>query len=75
MPRPYHADRHGAIRGEGVAFDSYRARLRGSHLQDIVIPPGLALKVFAAVNRGIVLGVRHVAVKEGFGGACIREIA
>src|ERR1019366_3392517 len=44
--RPHHADHHGAIRGQGVAFESNRAGLRGGHLQHVVIPPGLALEVF-----------------------------
>ena len=47
----------------------------GRHLQNIVIPPGLAFEVFAGVNRGVVLGVGEVAVEEGLGGAFIHEIA
>ena len=72
---PYDADHHGAIRGKGVAFDSNRTGLRGRHLEDIVIPPGLGLEVFAGVNRGVVLAVGKVAVEEGLGGAFIRETA
>src|ERR1017187_2460839 len=73
--RPYDADHHGAIRGKGVAFESNRAGLRGRHLQNVVIPPGLALEVFAGMNRGVVLGVGDVAVEEGLGGAFIHETA
>src|SRR5580700_2878827 len=75
LVRPEHGGHHVAIRREAVAFDSDRAGLCGGYLQDIVIPPGFALEVFAGVNRGVVLGVGDVAVEEGFGGACIGEIA
>src|ERR1035437_3898172 len=57
--RPFNADRHGAIRGQGVAFESNRAGLRGGHLQHVVIPPGLALEVFAGANRGAAAHRRH----------------
>jgi len=43
--RAYDINRHGAIRSQGVAFDDNRAGLRGRHLQDVVIPTGLALEV------------------------------
>jgi len=45
--RPRDDDRHGAIGRKRVAFQSNRAGLRRRHLQDVVIPPGLALEVFA----------------------------
>src|SRR5664279_6385606 len=73
--RPHHADHHGAIRGQGVAFESNRAGLRGGHLQHVVVPPGLALEVFAGADRGAAVGVGHIAVIEGLGGAFIYEIA
>src|SRR5450759_3474017 len=73
--RPIHADHHAAIRGQGVTFEGNRAGLRGCHLQHVVIPPGLALEVFAGVNRGAAVGVGHIAIEEGLGGACIHETA
>jgi hypothetical protein len=72
---PFDADCHGAIRGKCVTFESDRAGLRGGHLQHVAVPSGLALEVFAAVNRGVVLGVGDVAVEEGLSGARIHEIA
>src|SRR4029453_12604101 len=45
VPRPYDADQHGTIRNKGVAFESYRAGLRGRHLQDVVIPLSLTFEV------------------------------
>src|SRR5208283_5488327 len=73
--RPDDADHHGAIRGKGVAFECNRARLRGRHLQNVVIPPGLTLEVLAGVNRGVALTVREVPVKESLGGAFVYETA
>jgi hypothetical protein len=73
--RPFDVDQHSAIRGKGIGFEGNRAGLRGRHLQDVVIPPGLTLEVFAGVNRGVVLAVGHVAVEEGLGGAFIHETA
>jgi len=73
--RPFDADQHCAISGKGIAFESNRAGLRGCHLQDVVIPTGLGLEVFAVVNRGVVLAVGDVAVEEGLGGAFIHETA
>jgi hypothetical protein len=67
--RPYDTGRHAAIGGERVAFDSHGAGLRRDHLEDVMIPLGLALEVFAAVNRGAVLAVRQVFVEERIGGA------
>jgi hypothetical protein len=73
--RPFDADHHGPIRGESVALESNRARLCRRHLQDVVIPPGLALEVVAGVNRGVVLAVGDVAIEEGLGGAFIHKTA
>jgi len=73
--RSFDADQHSAIRGQSVAFESNRAGLRGRHLQDVVIPPGLALEVFAGVNRGVVLAVGDIAVEERLAGAFINEAA
>jgi hypothetical protein len=67
--RPVDADHHGAIRGKSVAFESSHTGYRGRHFQDVVIPPGLTLDVFAAVNRRAVLTVGDVAVEEGLVGA------
>src|SRR5690242_8894964 len=60
--RPRDADHHGAVGGQGVAFESNRARSGGLHLQDVVIPTGLALEVFASLNRVVVLAVGDIAV-------------
>src|SRR5437773_1430213 len=57
---PHDADRHSAIRGEGVTLHGNRAGLRGGHFQNVVIPPGLALEVLAAVNGGAMLAVGDV---------------
>jgi hypothetical protein len=73
--RSFDADQHGAIRRQAVAFESNRSGLRGRHLQDVMIPPGLAFDVFAAVNRGVVLAVGDVAVEEGLGSTFIHEAA
>ena len=73
--RSFDADQHGAISDEGVAFESNRAGLRGRHLQDVMIPPGLTLEVFAGVDCGIVLAIGGVAVEEGLGRAFIYETA
>src|ERR1022692_3642356 len=62
--RPDNVDRHVAVGGKGVAFDSDRAGLRSGHLQHIVIPPGLALEVLARMNGGVVFGVGHIAIEE-----------
>ena len=73
--RSFDADQHSAIRGKDVAFESNRTGFGGRYLQDVMIPPGLALEVFAGVNRGVVLTVGDVAVEEGLGGAFIHETA
>ena len=75
--RPCDADQHGAIRGKGVGFKRNRAglRIRVRNFQDIVIPPGLRLELFARVNRGIVLAVGDVTVEESVAGAFIFETA
>jgi hypothetical protein len=75
MLRPYDAYEHGAIRGKSVGFERNRAglRTRVRHFQDVVIPPGLRLELFARVNRGIVLAVGNIAVEEGITGAFIFE--
>src|SRR5580658_3214114 len=73
--RPHDINDHGAIRGQAVSFNGDCAGLRGDYLQDLVIPTGLALEVFAGVNGGIVLAVADVVVKEGLGGAFIHETA
>ncbi len=77
MLRRYDADQHGAIRGKGVRFEPNRAglRIRVCNLQDIVIPPGLRLELFARVNRGIVLAVGDVTVEESVAGAFMFETA
>src|ERR1017187_1854881 len=74
-PGPFDANDHGAIRGQAVAFDSNRTGLSGGHLQDVVIPAGLALEVFAGVNGGVVLAVGDVVVVKRLGGAFIHETA
>src|ERR1039458_6179609 len=62
--RPYDADHHGAIRGKGVAFESNRAGLRGRHLQDVVIPPGLTLEVFRSEEHTSELqSLRHLVCR------------
>jgi hypothetical protein len=60
--RRYDADQHRAIRGKGVGLERNRAglRIRVCNFQNIVIPPGLRLELFARVNRGIVLAVGSV---------------
>jgi hypothetical protein len=73
--RPFDADQHGAIRGEAVAFECNRAGLRGRNFQDVTIPLGFTLEVFAGVNRGVVFAVGDVAVEKGLGSACIHETA
>jgi len=73
--RPCHADQHGAIRGQTVAFVCNGAGLRGCHLQDVMIPLGFTLEVFAGVNRGAVLAVGDVAVEERLSVAFIHEAA
>ena len=55
--RLHHTHQHRAIRGQRVAFESDCPGLRGGHPQDVVIPPGLTLEAFAAVNRGAVFAV------------------
>src|ERR1700733_3569301 len=76
VPRPDNAGHQGAIRGKGVAFFSGRSRFTGRrHLKHVVIPPGLALEVFALMNRGVVLAVGHVPVKKGLAVAFIGEAA
>jgi hypothetical protein len=67
------ADHHRAIRGKRVTFNGNRAGFGGRHLQDVVIPLGFTLEVFAAVNRGAVLGVGDVVVEEGLGCTCVYE--
>jgi len=47
MRRSFDGDHYRAIRGNGVAFESNCAGIRGLHLQDVVLPPRLALGVFA----------------------------
>lgn len=59
--RFFNADHHRSVLGKSVALESNRAGLRRRHLQDVVIPPGLALEAFAGVNRGVVLAVGDVA--------------
>jgi hypothetical protein len=73
--RPDDTNDHGAIRGQAVSFSGNCAGLRGDYLQDLMIPTGLALEIFASVNGGIVLAVADVVVKEGLGGAFIHETA
>jgi hypothetical protein len=73
--RPFDAYQHGAIGGKGVAFECNSAGLRGCHLQDVMIPLGFTLEVFAGVNGSVVLAVGDVVVEKGFGGACIHETA
>src|SRR5271163_1609946 len=72
--RSYDTDQHGPVRGEGVVFERSRAGLRGRHLQDIVIPPGLGLEI-ADTNRGVVLAAGAVVVEEHLLGAFIDETA
>jgi hypothetical protein len=67
--RSYNADQHRAVRGQTVALYSNRAGPRGRHLQDVVIPVGLAFEIFAIVKRFAVLAVGDVAVKDSLG-AC-----
>jgi hypothetical protein len=69
--RPDDADGHGAVRGKGIAFDGSRAGLRGRHLQNVVIPLGLGLEVFAGVNGRAVLTAGTVALEERLGRAFI----
>jgi len=73
--RPYDADQHGAIRAKRIAFTRNRARLRSRHFKNVVVPFGLTLEIFAGVNRGTVVRVRHVAIEEGLVGAFIHETA
>ena len=71
---PEDTDRHGAIRGKAIAFESYGTGLRGGHLQNTVIPFGLGLKVLAGVNCGAVSAVASaVAVEDCLGGSCVDE--
>jgi hypothetical protein len=73
--RPHDADRHGAVRSKGVAFERNCAGLGGLDLQDAMIPTGFALEVFAVVNCGVALGVGDVTVEKSLGGAFILEAA
>ena len=71
---PDDADRHSAIRGKAVAFESDDAGIRGGHLQDTIIPFGFGLEILAGVNSGAVSAVASaVAVEERFGGAFVHE--
>jgi hypothetical protein len=63
VPLRFNADKHGAIRRKIVAFDCNGAGLRSRHLQDIVIPSGLAFEIFAGVNRGVVLSISNILVE------------
>ena len=75
--RPYDADHHASIRGKRVGFERNGAGLhiRVRHFQDVVIPSGLRLELFAGVNRGAVGAVGKVAVEESVAGAFILETA
>ena len=50
--------------GDGVKSHGNRSIISGRHLQDIAIPPSLALQILARMNSGVVLGVCNVFVKE-----------
>jgi hypothetical protein len=73
--RPDNVGLHRSIGGEAVVFDGDGAGYGGDHLQDVVIPFGLGLKVLAGMDGAVVFVADIIAIKVRLGGARVHKAA